>query len=145
MPKPLVAAQAYYFEAPPEKVFRALTEPKMLVKWFLSDAKIDSRKGGSYDFDWIGGYHMTGTVKRFEANSAVSLSWTDKLDSGRIANTTVSFRVVKKGDGTLLKLRHTGFKNPVHFAECSARWGYYLTNLKSVLGKGKDLRSKHDW
>jgi uncharacterized protein YndB with AHSA1/START domain len=146
MPKSYVTKQAYYFEkAQPEKIFQALTQPKMLVKWFLSKAKLDPKKGGSYSFDWIGGYHMTDKVKRFEENKAVSFSWIDKLKNGETARTTASFEVAKKGRGTLLKLRHTGFKDPEHFADCSSRWAYYLTNMKSVLDSGLDLRSKYDW
>jgi uncharacterized protein YndB with AHSA1/START domain len=140
-----VIEQAYYFEAPVKKVFHALTDSKMLVKWFLSKAKVVPKKGGSYSFDWIGGYHMTGKVKRFETNKAVSFSWSDKLKSGEWAKTTASFKVARKRRGTLLKLLHTGFKDPEHFAECSSRWGYYLTNMKSVLNRGTDLRSKYDW
>jgi uncharacterized protein YndB with AHSA1/START domain len=145
MTKSFVVEQSYYFDAPVEKVFRALTDPKMLVKWFLSKAKVVPKKGGSYSFDWIGGYHMTGNVKQFETNKAVSFSWSDKLKNGELAKTTASFKVVKKGHGTLLRLRHTGFKDPEHFAECSSRWAYYLTNMKSVLDHGTDLRSKYDW
>ena len=145
MPKSFVIEQAYYFETPPAKVFEALTEPKGLVSWFLSNAKVDRKEGGNYAFDWIGGYHMAGTVRAFEKNKAVSYSWHDKLESGEMANTEASFEVAKKGDGTLLRLRHTGFTDPEHFAECSSRWGYYLTNLKSVLDHGTDLRSEHDW
>ena len=47
MPKSFVIEQAYYFEAPFEKVFQALTDSKMLVKWFLSKAKVVPEKGGS--------------------------------------------------------------------------------------------------
>jgi uncharacterized protein YndB with AHSA1/START domain len=146
MPKSYVAEQSYYFEkAQPEKVFQALTEPKMLVKWFLSKAKLDPKKGGTYSFNWLGGYHMTDKVKRYDKNKAVSFAWSDKLKNGKMAKTTASFGVAKKGQGTVLKLRHTGFKDPEHFADCSSRWAYYLTNMKSVLEQGVDLRSKYDW
>ena len=145
MSESFVIEQSYYFQVPPERVFEALTDPSVLVQWFLSKAKVDTRKGGSYSFDWIGGYHMKGTVEGFEKNKAVSYSWHDKLEHGEIANTVASFEVSKKGDGTLLHLRHTGFTDPEHFAECSSRWGYYLTNMKSVLDHGQDLRSKYDW
>jgi len=117
----------------------------MLVKWFLSRAKVESKKGGDYSFDWIGGYHMTGKVKGLVPNKTVSFSWSDRLINGKLAETTASFKVVKKGHGTLLHLRHIGFKDPEHFAECSSRWGYYLTNMKSVLDHATDLRSKYDW
>ena len=88
---------------------------------------------------------MTGKVKRFEANKSVSYSWSDELKNGKLAETTATFIVTKKGRGTLLKLRHTGFDDPEHFAECSSRWAYYLTNMKSVLDHDADLRSKYDW
>jgi uncharacterized protein YndB with AHSA1/START domain len=145
MPKSFIIEQAYFFEAPVEKVFQALTDPRLLVKWFLSKAKVVPNKGGSYSFDWIGGYHMTDKIKQFETNKAVSFSWSDKLKNGELAKTTASFKVSRKGQGTLLRLRHTGFEDPEHFAECSSRWGYYLTNMKSVLDHGTDLRSKYDW
>jgi len=145
MPKTFAIEQSYYFKAPLGKVFQALVNSKMLVKWFVSKAKVEPKEGGSYSFDWIGGYHMTGEVKRFAKNKSVSFAWSDKLKNGEMARTTASFRTVKKGHGTLLKLRHTGFEDPEHFAECSSRWGYYLTNMKSVLDHGTDLRSKYDW
>ena len=143
--KLFTAEQSYYFRAPSEQVFQAMTDPKILIKWFLSKAKVVPKKGGSYSFDWIGGYHMNGRIKRFETNHLVSFSWHDKMTNGKMIETTASFQVSKKGRGTLLKLRHSGFKDPEHFAECSSRWAYYLTNMKSVLDEGTDLRSKFDW
>ena len=145
MPKSFVAKQSYYFNAPVEKVFQSLTDPKQLTKWFLSKAKLDLKRSGGFSFDWLGGYHMTSKLKEFEPNKSVSFWWTDRLKSGKVANTTASFKVAKKGKGTLLTLRHTGFKDPEHFADCSSRWGYYLTNMKSVLDHNTDLRSKYDW
>ena len=145
MPKSYVIEQSYYFKAPLKEVFRTLTDSKMLVKWFLSKVEVKPKKGGNYSFSWIGGYHMTGKLKQFQVNKNVSYSWTDRLKNGKLAQTTASFKVAKKGNGTLLRLRHTGFRDPEHFAECSSRWGYYLTNMKSVLDHGTDLRSKYDW
>jgi len=137
--------QFYYFEASPKKVFKALTTPKGLTKWFLSGAKIKAKEGGDYSFDWLGGYHMKGKVKKIEKNSVVSFSWHDKLDSGEMTESTVIFKVAKRGKGTLLRVTHTGFHDPVHYAECASRWAYYLTNMKSALDHGIDLRSKYDW
>ena len=145
MPESYTAKQSYYFKAKPEKVFEALTEPKGLVKWFLSKAKIETKTGGAFSFNWTGGYCMNSSVKKFEKNRAVSFSWKDQLNNGEIAKTIASFELVKKGKGTLLKLHHTGLKDPEHFADCSSRWAYYLTNMKSVVDHGRDLRSRYDW
>ncbi len=74
MPKSFAAQQSYYFEAPVQRVFEALTDSKKLTKWFLSKAKLVPKKGGAYSFDWFGGYHMNGKVKRFDPNKSVSFS-----------------------------------------------------------------------
>jgi len=145
LPKTFAIEQSYYVKYATERVFNALTEAKSLERWFLSKAKLVPKKGGSFSFNGIGGYHMTGILKRFEPNKTVSFSWTDKLERGKLAKTLASFEVSGKGKGTLLRLHHTGFKDPEHFAECSSRWGYYLTNMKSVLDHRTDLRSKYDW
>ena len=145
MPKSYTAKQEYHYKANPRKVFEALTEPRSLVKWFLSKAKIDPETGGAFTFDWTGGYQMASKLKKYEKNKAVAFSWIDKLRTGEVAKTTASFEVKKQGKGTVLKLRHSGFKDPEHFADCSSRWAYYLTNMKSVLDYGRDLRSKYDW
>jgi len=41
-----VIDQAYYLGTPVKKVFQALTDSKMLVKWFLSKARVVPKKGG---------------------------------------------------------------------------------------------------
>ncbi|MEO9321208.1 MAG: SRPBCC domain-containing protein [Nitrososphaera sp.] len=145
MSRTFVAEQSYYFKSPPGKVFDSLTEPGLLVKWFLSKAKLDKKSGGAYQFDWIGGYHMEGKVKEFEEGKRVTFSRHDKIPSGEMVETSASFQVEKKGSGSILSLRHSGFRDPEHLAECSSRWAYYLTNLKSVLEYGHDLRSEYDW
>jgi uncharacterized protein YndB with AHSA1/START domain len=132
----LAIEQSYYVDAPRERVFQALTEPKMLVKWFLTSAYVDPREGGDYDFDWLNGYHYSGRIMRFEKNETVSYSW------GR--ETRATFELTRKGRGTLLKLHHDGFADPEPLGMAASNWGYFLTNLKSVLKNGTDLRSKHD-
>jgi uncharacterized protein YndB with AHSA1/START domain len=122
MPQQFVASQAYYVAAAPSRVFKFLVEPRLLVKWFLTDAQVSPQTGGPFSFDWMGGYHMDGRLIRYEAGKSVSFLWTDRLPSGGTAETKAAFRVAKKGRGTLLTLRHSGFKNPTHFAECSSRW-----------------------
>jgi uncharacterized protein YndB with AHSA1/START domain len=145
MPKSFVAEQSYQFRAAPSKVFAALTDPEVLVKWFLSHAEVDPAQWGAFRFGWIGGYRMTGVLLQYRPPKAVSFLWTDKLPNGKVVQTQVAFRIVRSGKGTVLKLRHSGFVVPEHYAECASRWAYYLTNLKSVLDHGVDLRSKLDW
>ena len=145
--KKLAIEQQYYFDSNPSEVFRALTEPSQLVKWFLASAKIKPRAGGSYTFTWQGGSSHTGVVKKAVAGRVLVLSWPDRV-KGKTYLTQASFTFSKKGSGTLLTLKHTGFRQGDDwvwlFGAIQSGWAYFLTNLKSVLGQGKDLRSKHD-
>lgn len=145
----LKISQSYYFDAPPTKVFAALTEPNQLVRWFLSKAKVDLRKGGKIEFTWEGGHRMVGKVMRVAADKEVAYAWHDDLGKGKEAKTMAEFKVSKKGKGSMLKLSHGGFGESKEWTELygaiQSGWAYYLTNLKSVLLTGTDLRSKHDW
>lgn len=145
MPRSFVAEQAYFFESSPRRVFAALTEPGELVRWFLSEATLEPRSGGPFAFTWLEGYHMESRLLELRKHRSVTFRWVDALPRGGTAVTRARFQIGKKGKGTLLRLRHSGFRDAAHYAECSARWAYYLTNLKSVLDHGTDLRSRFDW
>jgi len=143
----LVVMQRYYFDAPPGAVFKALTKPKKLVKWFLKAGKIKPEEGSSYTFTWKDGTSHTGKVEKVADNKMLVLTWPDKVND-QIYETKVSFALTKKGKGTLLVLEHTGFKEGADwvllYGAIQAGWAYYMTNLKSVMGEGVDLRSKLD-
>ncbi len=142
-----VVEQAYYFEAGPQTLFRCLTTRRELVRWFLSDAKIKPEAGTDYTFAWHGGYSHAGVVRKVVKDKSLVLSWPDKI-GGKVYETEVSFTLSKKGKGAMLKLRHTGFKDGKDwvwlFGAVQSGWAYYMTNLKSVLLQGKDLRSDFD-
>lgn len=87
---------------------------------------------------------MDGKVLQYSRGKSVTLLWVDKFPGRKVVKPSANFRVVSKERGTLLKLRHTGFSAPYHYAACSAGWAYFLTNLKSVLEHGFDLRSSFD-
>ena len=141
--------QSFYYDAPPETVFAALTEPVQLTRWFLSKAKVDLKKGGKIEFIWEGGHKMTGKVKQLVPGKKIAYGWHDDLGKGKEAKTLAEFVVSKKGTGSMLKLTHSGFGDSKPWIELygaiQSGWAYYLMNLKSVLHEGKDLRSEHDW
>jgi uncharacterized protein YndB with AHSA1/START domain len=145
----LKITQSYYFDAPPAKVFATLTEPDQLIRWFLSKAKVDLKKGGKVEFTWEGGHKMVGMVMRVVADKEITYAWRDELGRGKVARTSAEFKISKKGRGSMLKLNHSGFGDSrvwiELFGAIQSGWAYYLTNLKSVLQNDVDLRSKHDW
>ena len=52
-------------KATPEEVFRGITDPEQIVKWFCDEARVDPRVGGEYYFAW-GGMGATTTITAWE-------------------------------------------------------------------------------
>ncbi len=127
--------QTFFMKAPPSRVFAALTDSKELVNWFAAKASVDDVEGGRFSFVFKNGFVWEGKLSDFKVNKSVSFPWIEG---------TVSFSLLKKKNGTLLKLRSGGFETVDVMSQSSGGWSYYLTNLKSVLEHGTDLRSKED-
>ncbi len=139
--------QTYYLAAPPERVFEALTNPKVLTRWFVDEARFTARKGGTFRFGWAG-YRLRGKVKLIEPPKRLHLDWIDRFESGKTFETEARFSLKRKGKGTLLTINHRGFKSGkqwiVLYGGIQSGWAYYLSNLKSVLDHDVDLRNRND-
>lgn len=134
-------SQTYYIRAPVTKVFDALTNPKMLSRWFLKSAALDQKKGGKYSFTPFAhddNDERGGNVLEFRKNEKLVIDWPWAED------TKVTFITKKTGNNTLLRIIHSGFKDQESKLGHLAGWTYYLTNLKSVIENKKDLRSTRD-
>jgi uncharacterized protein YndB with AHSA1/START domain len=147
MAKPPDIKARYYLDAPPSEVFKALTEPKKLAKWFLDDARFEPKEGSTYEFFWKGYPSQKGKVEKVVVDRLLVLTWPNTVKA-KVYRTKVSFALSRKGKGTILGLTHTGFGEGDDwvwlYGAIQAGWAYSLTNLKSVLSEGVDLRSKHD-
>jgi uncharacterized protein YndB with AHSA1/START domain len=146
-PRTLTIDHTYFVKAPVRKVFRALSDPEGLSSWFLATARIDARVGGAYDFEWQAGYRHSGTVLAFLRGKKISWSWPNRA-GGKLQVTRVTFSVRSHRGGTLVRFRHEGYPRRDPWIEIyggtEAAWAYFLTNMKSVLEHGHDLRSSQD-
>jgi uncharacterized protein YndB with AHSA1/START domain len=130
-------------DASPEAVLRALTDAGELARWFPSEAESDPRTGGPYSY-------------RFEFEEDTSRNHTyageyREVSSGRVAYswqtaagpTEVDFRIAPGGDGTEVRLVHSGWDAHDDDAveEFRQGWGFFLDNLKSYLERGEDERA----
>ncbi len=140
--------QTFYYAVPPERVYAALTEPGELTKWFADKAEFTPKKGGTFRLTWATGYTMRGKVKNLDPAKKLSLAWVDRFEGGKVFETEARFVFAKKGKGTQLSLTHRGFKSGKKwvalYGGIQSGWAYYLTNLRSVLEHGIDLRSSRD-
>jgi uncharacterized protein YndB with AHSA1/START domain len=145
--KSLVIEQSFFVKAPVREVFRALSDPSELARWFLKSARLPPKKGEDYEFVWQGGHRHEGQVLEFLPNRRLSLSWPNRYRNATLW-TKVTFTVSKEGRGTRLRLRHAGYPRSGGWVEVygdtQSGWAYFLLNLRSVLERGHDLRSAKD-
>jgi uncharacterized protein YndB with AHSA1/START domain len=98
---------------PPERVWRALTDPELLARWFMPvDFKLEVGHRFSFHTDprpnvkWRGTCHCQ--VLAFETGKMLRYSWADpEQDNG--LDSTVTWWLEAEGTGTRLFLEHDGF------------------------------------
>ena len=105
------------FDAPPEAVYRAHTEPALLQKWLLGPegwtmpvCVSEARPGGKIRFEWAdgkgGGFYLTGEYVELEPFSRIvhveRMHLPDPTPDNRVETT---FK--PDGNGTLFTLRMT--------------------------------------
>ena len=142
--------QAYYIKAPVERVFKTITDPRALEKWFLLSGRLGPRRGGTWTFTWGEGDTHSGKVLDYVRGERLTLSWPEHPVGGdeALGTTRVAFHLKPREGGTLLEVVHSGFKSGAEWVRLytmySAGWAYYLSNLKSVVQNNRDLRSPLD-
>ena len=148
MARPPSIRQTFYYKVSPERVYRALTEPSELVKWFPDRAQISLKPGGRFYLTWKAGFTMRGKVKAVKPPTELRVTWIDRIPGVSTFETEARFKLVGKGKGTLLTVHHSGFESGQRwislYGAVQSGWAYYLTNLRSVLEHKIDLRTSND-
>jgi uncharacterized protein YndB with AHSA1/START domain len=118
------------YDAPPEELWSALTEPERLTRWLANVAELELRVGGRFLLVWHeDGQQTDGTVLDLEPGRVLELGWTypEEPDSA------VRFELRPDGDGTVLVLDHRGLP-PRSIAGYGAGWHSHLDSLDAHLG-----------
>jgi len=138
-----------YLNAPSEKVFVFLATATGICKWFMGKAKYyykDSnirlgndfaQKGDSYLWNWLNkDLELKGMVTEVEENKIFQFTFSPLY--------IVTLRLNSDGKRTQLTLTHeyqeSAVKNEFNYLNCCTCWVFFLTNLKSVIENGIDLR-----
>ena len=137
----------FYYRASRARVFAALTEPDQLARWFVDKAAITPKKGAPFRFRWKS-YTLRGRVRSVDPPGKLVLTWVDRFGKEKPLETEARIELHRHGPGTRLTLTHRGFRSGKKwialYGAIEAGWAYYLTNLRSVLEHGTDLRSDLD-
>lgn len=126
------------FDATPERVWRALTDPEELSAWFPDDARdLDVRPGGAGWWHWEA--HGRYAVRFEVVERPRRLVWVWAREPGVSVDESPSTRVewrleTREGDeGTRLHLREEGFLTPEHREQNVEGWRHELGELREHL------------
>jgi|SRR5688572_5178989 len=118
---------------PPEKVWRALTDPALLTEWLLPVVGLDLEPGSAFRFEAQPQPGWDGTVEcRFleiEARRKLSYTW---VVGDNWLDTVVTFTLTPTASGTRLALVQSGFKPDQKQNFGGARYGWKLMGGKLV-------------
>ena len=116
---------------PPEKVWRALTDPALLAEWLLPVIDLKLEPGAAFTFKTQAYPGWDGIVNcRFveiEAHRKLSYSWDVPF-----LNTVVTFTLTPTESGTRLSLVQSGFTEEQKREFGGARYGWKMMGGKLV-------------
>jgi uncharacterized protein YndB with AHSA1/START domain len=139
--------------APPEKVFRALTDPQQLIRWWGDDVckasvwEFDARVGGKWRFEasdttgklvinGVSDFKAGGEIVEFNPPRVLAYTWIANWHDDKSRRTLVRWELTPKGKGTLVKVTHTGLADEaVARKDYSGGWPGVVELLKKFVEK----------
>ena len=137
--------------APADRVFQALIDPQQLVQWWgqkgiyrCTNYHSDLRPGGEWRSQGIGpdggtfiahGEYLEIDRPRLLAYTWIA-SWTGDLQ------TTLRWELEPAGQGTLVRIRHSGFAAHPELAQSYRGWPRMLGWLQALLERGETVEDR---
>jgi uncharacterized protein YndB with AHSA1/START domain len=119
--------------ASPEDVFDFLTDAARYTKWMGRAAELDPKPGGIYRVEMSEDAVALGEYVEVDPPSRIvfSFGWVgdENVPPG---STTVEVALEPDGDGTVLRLRHTGLPDDASAVLHTGGWEMYLDRLIEV-------------
>ena len=126
-------------KAKPETIFPFLVESSKVSRWFGAEANVEPRQGGIYNVKINAQATALGEIIAIEPNKRVAFSfgWEGQGDDGvPPGSSQVEIFLTADGDGTMVRLRHTGLPEVTRNDHRSG-WDMYLGRLTAV-AEGRD-------
>ena len=113
---------------PPEKIWRALTEPHLIEEWLMKN-EFKPVVGHRFNLSAEWG-SVACQVLAVEPNKTLSYTWGDD-----VLKSVVTWTLTPKGTGTNLRMEQSGFPpdQPRYYGGAKAGWPRFLANLEQVL------------
>jgi len=124
---------------PPERIWRALTQPHLIEEWLMkNDFKPVLGHGFKLRADFLPNGELNCEVLGLEPNKTLSYSWGSMSDAADFnLGSVVTFTLTPTNTGTHLRMEQTGFRPDQRQAYQGAKigWPKFLANLERVLSR----------
>jgi uncharacterized protein YndB with AHSA1/START domain len=130
------------FNAPPQKVYAAWTDPEKLAHWMgpagtqRVEATCDLRVGGRYAVKMVMSddeHNVSGVYREIVPNEKLVFTWAWRSTPERESLVTVTFK--KDGEGTIMTLLHEQFFDEAARDRHNTGWTGTMDKLKSYLSQ----------
>lgn len=118
---------------PPQKVWRALTEPALLAEWLLPVVGLELEKGKAFTLQGpeMPGWDGLVSCRMLEIEACTKLSYAWSVGDMAL-DTVVTFTLTPTSSGTRLSLVQSGFKPSQKQNFGGARYGWKMMSGKLV-------------
>jgi uncharacterized protein YndB with AHSA1/START domain len=136
MTEPLVVRREVQIAATPATVFAFLTDPEKILRWMGTEATLEPHHGGLYLLT------VSGMVARGRFTEVIpvhrlaySFGWEgrEKTPPG---SSLIEIDLIDHGDGTLLRMTHSGLPDAEECASHEKGWTHYLARLAMAAAGG---------
>ena len=132
-------------QAPPERIWDALTRPEILTCWFAESGDVDPRPGGHlqfggrYSFSYRPGDPVGRPIVDLEEGRFLTFLWPIGDGAGRTIETPVTWRVEPAPSGSSLEVVHDlkDFERGDGWGPADA-WSVYLNGLTALMEGKRD-------
>ena len=129
---------------PPEKIWRALTQPHLIEEWLM---KNDFKPAVGHRFNLRGGWGcvLDCEVLAVEPNRTLSYTWNFAHDDAAYnLKSVVNFTLTPTSTGTHLRVEQSGFRpdQKQAFGGAKAGWQQFFAKLEQVLARADWHTSK---
>ncbi len=115
---------------PPEKIWRALTQPHLIAEWLMQN-DFSPVVGRSFKLsaEWGG---VDCVVKTVEPHRTLSYTW-----NGKGLESVVTWTLTPTGTGTRLRMEQVGFRpdQQLAYRGATAGWPRFFDNLERVVAR----------
>ncbi len=123
-------------DAPPDRVFPAISDPSGLDEWWSAESSGRAAAGELYHLGFGPGYDWVARVTECAVPSLFELEFV-AADSDW-TGTVVRFDLAPEGRGTLVEFSHRGWAEAnEHFTTSAFCWAMYLRIMKRFVEAGE--------